>query len=573
MATKRQKRQRQLIRQLQAKLSERTQSGASSTSLIRRLPTTEGRPIYSSELPISDPWTVPDMFGAYQRGRQFWSGYGGGCSFELLRLAARRCLLIQAVHACCLHEFLQLAPYAPTRQDLGWRVEPQQTQRQQAARERGAQVPMNLSPEMQARQQLLQNRMTCPHPLYEPTFAGFLSKILKDHLTINRVVVELIKDQRGRTVQFRAIDGATILPTYAVLERFIAQRFMGTGKPIGYETAAMQLEQETGHPIRDAEYVCVIRGQLAGTFPHGQLLVWEFDPSTDIREIFAPSYVEKALEGIVSWLYAFQYNKTYFMVGNPIEVILGISGAIEDDSFVALQEQLRENFSGLKGAWRVPVVQLPVEGQMSVIKLKENHRDMQFMEWIDVLISLVCAVYRKHPNRIYFSGKAHEGTAIFEHSREAEIESSEEEGFVNNRIFFGSHLDSLVKLLDQDMAFTWSGLDLDDRQAQIAIETQEVTHYVSVDEMRERKGEQPFGQPWSKLPLNPLIFQAAGLTGGTPGGLGDMGEDGDEDGDPMAQLHQAVKDHNTPANGTAPLRLEEARAALHKADVWEEVEV
>jgi hypothetical protein len=519
---------------------------------------------------------TPTAFGAYHKGQQFWSGYGGGVSFELLRLAARRCQLIQALHACCLHEFLQLATYAPTRQDVGWRIEPTPVFQQQHARERGAQVP-DIPPELEARRARVQARFTTPHPLYEPTFVGFVSKILKDHLTINRVVIELIRDQRGRVVQFRAIDGATILPTLAVLDRFIAQRSLSASTPMGYESAAKILTEETGHPIRDAEYVCVMRGQLVGTFRPGELLVWEFDPSTDTRELFPPSYVEKTLEAIVSFLYAFNYNKAYFQVGNPIEVILGISGAMEDDSFVALQEELRENFTSLKGAWRVPVIQLPMDGALSVINLKQNHTDMQFMEWMNCIMSLGCAIYRKHPNRIYFAGKSREGGIMFERTHSADIQASQEEGFATLRIFFGQHLTQLARLLDPAMQLSWSGLDLEDRAEQITIETKEVTTYLSVDELRERKGDEPFNTPWSKLPLHPLIFQAAGLSGGAPGQEGG----GTEDQSPAARVqalrqqqdHTGETDEQETAPGNRHLRLIQTRLhqQVSKAQQWEEV--
>ena len=543
---------------------------APGTALQPRQPGQYRHPIYSSQIPVIDPWMSPQTFGAYAKGQSLWSGFGSGVSFELLRLASRRCLLIQALHACCLHEFLQLAAYAPAPQDVGWRIDPTPFLRQQHARERGAQVP-DMPPDLEARRARVQARFEVPHPLYEPTFAGFVSKILKDHLTINRVVIELIRDQRGRVVQFRAIDGATILPTLAVLDRFIAQRSLQATPQMGYETAAKMLTAETGHPIRDAEYVCVMRGQLVGTFAPGELLVWEFDPSTDTRELFPPSYVEKTLEAIVSFLYAFQYNKSYFQMGNPIEVILGISGAIEDDSFVALQEQLRENFTGLKGAWRVPIVQLPVDGALSVINLKANHTEMQFMEWIDTLMSLACAIYRKHPNRIYFAGRARAGGVMFERGQTDDIEASEEEGFSTLRLFFGQHLTQLARILDPVMQLSWSGLDLEDRAAQIDIETKEVQHYVSIDEMRERKGIEPYHQPWSAVPLNALAFQAAGLTVSAPGQTQDGGETparvdhvrgllGQGDAAPETETRVASNGHRPPQQ-------------VRKSQHWEEIEV
>src|SRR5262249_18238070 len=135
------------------------------------------RPIYPTQVPVTDPYQTRDLFGAYQKGR-LWSGFGGGGSFGVLRLAARRWLLLQAVHSCCLHEFNQLTPYAPTRQELGWRIEPLNVHIPSHSREIDAHVRA-LSPELAQRRAIVQARMECPHPVYEPTFSGFIQKILK----------------------------------------------------------------------------------------------------------------------------------------------------------------------------------------------------------------------------------------------------------------------------------------------------------------------------------------------------------------------------------------------------------
>jgi hypothetical protein len=124
------------------------------------------------------------------------------------------------------------------------------------------------------------------------------------------------------------------------------------------------------------------------------------------------------------------------------------------------------------------------------------------------LVSLVCAVYRKEPARIYYAGRNTQGTALFEHTKEAEIESSQEEGFRNNRAFFGEQMNRLVRLMDPDLRFEWSGLEVEDHEAQLRIETQEVQHFKAIDEIRLQKGEKPYKEWWSQVPLNPLVFQA-----------------------------------------------------------------
>jgi hypothetical protein len=153
----------------------------------------------------------------------------------------------------------------------------------------------------------------------------------------------------------------------------------------------------------------------------------------------------------------------------------------------------------------------------------------------------------------------HQGTALFEHTRDKEIEASEEEGFQINRAFFGENLAALVRLIDTDLTFTWSGLDAEDRNAEMQLETQDVQHFRSVDEIRQLRGDKPYKQPWSEVPLNPLIFQAAGIGASGmppgmegPGGQGPPGESGEDDGYPgvppavLARLKQEQQQQGAP---------------------------
>ena len=523
MATRRTRRQRQRVRALEAALADRSIAASSPAPPLRKstytmatmpVPHTSRamvEPVYPSQIPVVEPWRFPDQFGAYTRGR-LYSGYGSGVSFELLRLTVKRCLLIQAIHQVCQHDILQLSKQARTPEVLGWRV-------QHVAED--DETMDTETPEVQTRCAKVARLFACPHPLYERTFRGFLAKVMDDYLTLNRVAIELIRNSRGQIVQFRTVDAATILPTYRVLQRFLGAQDLGVQGPMAYDVAARLLERDTGLPIVESEYVCVIRGQLMGTFAPGELLVWEDMPVTDVRVIFPPSYVEKALEGIISWIHAFQYNRSYFSHGNPIEVILGISGDIQDDSFVALQEQLRENFSGIKGAWRVPLVQLPVDGQLSVLRLKENHREMQFDEWMSTLASLTCGIYRTTPQRLNLQARDQQNRGAWGSAQTELLAESKEESFQVHSAFLAEHLTGLVRLVDPELEFVWTGLDVENRDAEIAVEAQEVTLYRTPNELRLRHGDKPFegeDAAWADLPLHPLIFQAKGLSGGAAGG-------------------------------------------------------
>src|SRR5262245_21566496 len=122
MATRRTRRTRQRLRALEHALATQAVPTETVTPLRKSaygmatlpVPRTSRElvePVYPSQIPVIEPWNHPTQFGAYQRGRLF-NSYGSGVSYELLRLAVKRCLLLQAIHAVCQHDILMLSKRA-----------------------------------------------------------------------------------------------------------------------------------------------------------------------------------------------------------------------------------------------------------------------------------------------------------------------------------------------------------------------------------------------------------------------------------------------------------------------------
>jgi hypothetical protein len=138
---------------------------------------------------------------------------------------------------------------------------------------------------------------------------------------------------------------------------------------------------------------------------------------------------------------------------------------------------------------------------------------MQFDKWMESLISNATAIYGMHPLEINHGGQQQRQSIMSQANREQEMEASGADGLATVLGFLAECFTQLVSMVDPDFEFNWSGLDIEDRQEEIKIETQEIATYRTIDEIRQRRGEEPFAQPWSEVPLNSLVFQAAGLTG------------------------------------------------------------
>jgi hypothetical protein len=102
--------------------------------------------------------------------------------------------------------------------------------------------------------------------------------------------------------------------------------------------------------------------------------------------------------------------------------------------------------------------------------------------------------------------------------------------------------------MDPDLEFVWTGLDIEKRADEIKVEQVEVTTFKTINELRMKHGDEPFpdDKSWSNLPLNPLIFQAEGLTGAGAGG-GAQGGQGAEAGGAAAGGQREEPDWESPA--------------------------
>lgn len=471
--------------------------GKKQRALQKRLTRAEEKLALLSSVPHTPRYLPFSYQYGFQKGRSLGSHWNG-LSFDLLREVAKRCLLIKAIHSARFHQIEHIArPWNGKKGEVGFRVIHKD--------EYNPDVQVEKIPKIKERCAKVMAQLETPHPIYNPTFSGFCTKLTADFLTINRPTVELIRNERGEVKQFAAVDGAIVVPTLQYLRQFSSK------SNFPESTSSEELLEKVFNAqqidLSGAEWVIVREGVVESYAPPGRIFIAPLEKTTDIREVdYPPSYVEDSVIGIVSFCNAFSYNSQYFERGNMAEIILGISGDYDDDSLSAFQDQLREGHSGLLGAWRVPIIPMSNPEMLKVFDLKKSNRDMQFLQFLNVNVSLVTANYRMHPSTINFVGMSTEGTAIFEHSKEVEIETAKEEGFHTLAGHIGLLCDRVVRSIDPDLRFEWVGLTEEKEAQEAELISKEISTWRSIDEVRIAKGKEPFEEWWSGVPANPTIF-------------------------------------------------------------------
>jgi hypothetical protein len=346
---------------------------------------------------------------------------------ETLRNIREQSPLLNAIHSARHHQIKRLSQqWNGRRGEVGWRVV------HKDHLEHDSKPPDMIEPYIRTFTEMLRK----PSPRYCPTTAQLMGQLEEDYLTINRPVVEKLYSDLDPTlvVGFRAVDGGLIWPTMRFLERWTQDNPRWT---LGYERTKLTgddvlaiLSDKLGHDLHTAEYCLVREGVLEAVYEPHRLIVAPDMNRTDIRYAgWPPSYVEQAAEIVLGFLNTWEYNSSFFTRGMMAEIIIGVTGNINDEDIDAFVDMLRAATQGHGKAWQPPVMPLPQDGAITAIPLKTNNKEMGFETWLSLMISLTCGVYRMDPTVINAKPwDGGQGGGLSAPNREKEIALAKEEG-------------------------------------------------------------------------------------------------------------------------------------------------
>lgn len=418
-------------------------------------------------------------------------------SLDSLRKIRERSPILQAIHSARHFQVRRMArPWSGKRGDVGWRVVHKDHFDHQAEQ------PEYIRPYVKR----FTETLTSPAERYECRTTGdMLAPLWEDLATINRPVVELLRSawSPNTIVGFRPVDGAIIWPTLVWLEKWLAEnpRWFQQGgrshdpKKLSEQDALYLISEIVGQDIGGADYCLVRESVLEAVYKGDDLIVAPMHNRTDISYSgYPPGHVEDAIETVLSFLNAFEFNGSYFTRGMLAEFILGVSGDVHDDDVDAFVDMLREATQGVGKAWQPPVMPLPTDGTITKIDLKPSNKEMMFETWMSLLVALTCANYRMDPSTI--NAKPWEGGgggALSSPNREKEIALAKEEGLQGDLgHLVESILVPLAKTCHPDLRVVMEYGDYDPQKEAAVYEVQARTSRTR-NEIRLESGDEPKG--------------------------------------------------------------------------------
>lgn len=310
-------------------------------------------------------------------------------------------------------------------------------------------------------------------------FDTFIRKIVRDSLTYDQVCFEVVPDRKGKPAQILAVDASTIR---AASEDYQDNTVWSKNPPRKNEKVS---------------WVQVIDGTVVSWFTANEMAFGVRNPRSNIDlQPYGFSELEQLIQQITSHLYAEEYNSKFFSQGGTTKGIINIksdpNGIGNKEQLDSFKRQWRAQVNGISGAWKTPVLQVP-QG-IEYINVSQSNRDMEFNQWMNYLINIVCAVYAIDPAEINFAnnGGAATQSSVFESSQEQKLKNSKDKGLKPLLRFIETLINKFViSRFSSEYVFSFTGLDEKSEEEKADLETKQSKVWKTVNEIRKEHGEKP----------------------------------------------------------------------------------
>jgi len=309
-------------------------------------------------------------------------------------------------------------------------------------------------------------------------FDQFVRKIVRDSLTYDQACFEVVPDRKGRPAEVLAVDAATI--------RAASENNKGD-----------LYSQYTKSGSENVSWVQVIDGVITTAFTSSELAFGVRNPRTDINlQPYGFSELEQLIHQITSHLYAEEYNSRYFSQGGTTKGILNIksdANAADRESIESFKRQWKAQVSGLYGAWKTPILQVP--SGLEYINVSQSNREMEFEKWMNYLINVCCAVFQIDPAEVNFpnnGGVGGTGASMMEGSNEQRLKNSKDKGLRPLLRFVEELINKfIVTKFSDDFVFTFVGIDSKTDKEIADLDQSAVKVHKTVNEIRAEHDQDP----------------------------------------------------------------------------------
>ena len=316
--------------------------------------------------------------------------------------------------------------------------------------------------------------------LRRDSFSGFMSKLVRDSLTLDSAAIETEwkRDRKKGLDGMYAVDGATI-----------------------------RLCTESGYQGDDELFALqVVQGNIRAAYTYDDLIYVPRNPRTDVMVGgYGMSEVELLIKVVTGFLNAMTYNLKFFDSNAIPKGILHMAGNYSSEDLNSFKRYWNAMTKGVANAWSMPVlVAKDGESKASFEKFGVDVDELMFGKWMTFLTSIICAIYGMAPDEINFESFTTGASSLSGSDTEEKLINSKDKGLRPLLAYFEDLFSEyVVSEFSDKYLFRWTGLDEMD-QTQAWTEEQALSTW---NEARRARGQDEIkDEILGNAPLNPNLM-------------------------------------------------------------------
>lgn len=462
-------------------------------------------------------------------------------SYEVLRAMSERNPIIASVLGTRINQVSSFSTPPKSPYDIGFRIKLRDDERS---------VTKQDETRIKELESFIENTSFSKVSEERDNFDSFLRKVIRDSLTYDQMAFEVVNGRSNLPTSFLAIDAATIRLAST------ARYFRDIRHMSGMQSPSLMEPEPPDRKVKpeDIRYVQIIDGKVYTTYTEQELGFGIRNPRTYLKQNgYGVCELEILVNTVTAHLWSEEYNRRFFSQGSAPKGIIHFEGNLTQEQLTAFRRQWHAQVMGVFNAWKTPVIAAPAKLQYT--NLQMSNRQMEFSNWIDYLIKLICAVYLIDPAEIGFEirgGATSAQPPAFETHHEAKQKMSRDRGLRPLLKFIQTELNKNIvfRFDDGRFEFEFIGLDVKTEDQLLDIRLKEVQNFKTIDEVRSEEDLEPLGHDRGGDVimnsaylgyLNQLQMQKM-QTGGMGGEFGGEGRDfGEEEGEKSPDFGKEIE--------------------------------
>jgi hypothetical protein len=428
---------------------------------------------------------------------------------RMLRLCERRNPIVGAAITLRIQEGVEFSHISHDGDVPGWEFTPTDDK-------------ITVTPEMEKQKEFLEHLIQygCTEDYTSfnltdkpPTFKDRLTRYMRDRLTIDKVVWEVERDRKGRTVALWVLDGATVFPVlpggfYGSTSQISA------GMQVGFNQLNEKIRQARIDKVPPVELIAYVQELLYGMSGGGITAAFEkndiiFDISNELNDVRyykqGFSVVEKANLAVTAFINAISYNSNGLSRGAipKVGIAMGKDAGYTQEQLEDLQDEWMANFEGVDGQWNMPLL----NGDAKVLQLLPNNRDMEYQVFLEFMGALICSEMGVDPAEMGL--RLNQAQNVLSENNDAKMIFSKARGLRDLLGGFAYIINDWIEISGYEFAKNWrfgfNGLNTEDKGFEADLRRKAIETDMTINESRKLRGEKP--DPYGDIICNPQYVQ------------------------------------------------------------------